>query len=221
MTTLEYYVEQLSASVCLPIDTARIPDFKELIAWNGFREHPKSKKHALLNHSGWDFAAYFNQRDEVVLGLPEETVVHAVGDGRITYEHITYRLQREGIKHYMGGINLHPRDCPEGFFIHYGHITPLVDEGVSVRKGQPIATLYKRPGNQEGEFVHLHLEVGEINESEVQTIDPILLFPQLSSLPQAQPQGEPRFRVSGKEYVTRYAHFEALVVNGFTVKTKR
>lgn len=136
----------------LPIDSEEIPDFEQWVNFNGFSP----------NHKAYDFAAYLTLGG-VMLGLPPTTKVRAPADGVVyevfrfgdPYENIVWIKHEEG----YGGLTS-----------GYVHVVPSVEEGTRVRRGDIIAALYKREGNDIGNLVHLHFELR--NRFQTESVDP-------------------------------------------------
>jgi len=181
----------------LPIDGHELPNFKAWVNWNGFSLDRETGK----GHSGYDFAAYLSTENIVVLGLPPETKIRAVADGRIAQV-----LDNPDAIGGGYGVMLtieHGADS-SGMFSQYVHVKPLIKEGVEARKGDIVAELYKDPGENEGRLVHLHFELisgwGTKGTSitgggrYIRTEDPRILSNELCGY-NANPQGSTQFKL--------------------------
>lgn len=99
----------------LPVRGEDIEGFKKLVNWNGYRR----------DHQAFDFAAYINNEDECVLGLPPETPVRAVGDGKIV--HVSKGI--DGLDEYLTTIKIEHSRNGEKFLSEYHHTNPDYDLG--------------------------------------------------------------------------------------------
>lgn len=132
----------------LPIDGKELPGFKSWVNWNGFHLDRETGE----GHGGYDFAAYLNEDNKVVFGLPPETKIRAVANGKIIQVLETYGG-------YATMITVEHGSRDSGMFSTYVHVNPLAEHGMEVKKGDVIAELYKDPGEEEGRLVHLHLRM--------------------------------------------------------------
>jgi murein DD-endopeptidase MepM/ murein hydrolase activator NlpD len=159
--TVDTKLWEPNLDVTLPINGVDIPEFKKWVNWKGF-----SKK-----HPGFDFAAYINNKNECILGLPSKTPVRATADGVVaqvidmygeypTYITIEHGKREKGV---VAGARL---------LSQYAHVEPLVKDWQPVKKGDVIATLYKDPGNKEGRLVHLHFTLAHAEEIRPRLVDP-------------------------------------------------
>lgn len=190
----------------LPIEGKSIPGFKAWINWNGFRFDKNNP--SWISHRAFDFAAYLTQRNEVVLGLPQETEIRAVADGHVTQVSHGFEIVSNAL------INIEHGKKGSGVFSSYGHIVPLVEQGTSVKKGDLIATLYKAEGTERGPLVHLHFELTnawEFGDYFSRVVDPGILDLSLYRY-NAVPQSVPDFRVAELPEVqdVKIAHFQEL-----------
>ncbi|MCX6812596.1 MAG: M23 family metallopeptidase [Candidatus Berkelbacteria bacterium] len=126
--------------VVLPIDGSEIPDFQKWVNWNGFRP----------NHSGIDFAAYLNNRNELIIGLQEGLPVRAIADGEVQQVIDCYGPYGTTVDIFHGELN----DSADS---RYTHVVPCVEQGKKISKGEIIGTLYKDKKIGEQRLVHLHL----------------------------------------------------------------
>ncbi len=183
--------------VTLPIDGADLPDFKAWINWNGFHLDRKTGE----GHDGYDFAAYLTTDNRVVFGLPPETKIRAVADGRVAQVLDTPEAVGGG---YGVMITLEHGAHDSGMFSQYVHVKPLIEHGVAVKKGDVIAELYKDPDGEEGRLVHLHTTLvsgwGTRGTSvvgggkNIRTDDPGVLSEEIYKYT-ADPQGSAQFSV--------------------------
>lgn len=183
-----------------PIDgTACIPGFVQWVNWNGWGPR----------HQALDFAAYLNQRNECVIGLPSETQIRAVADARV---HKVFDDNINGS--YSKYIKLEHGERGSRLFSEYHHVVPLVEHGQKVKKGQVIATLHKDPGEKKGRLVHLHFSLTQFWSD--CRVNPVEVFPGLVQL-EAEPQGEKNFRVLQLENqpTVVIANFEELSINNW------
>ena len=187
---------QNRSEVILPINPEFIPGFKDWVNWNGFRSD---------NHQGFDFAAYFNRENLVVLGLPKKTPVRAIYDGIVRFD-----SEIKGDKmDYLGKISIeHGKNT--GLYSTYSHIVPNVKTGDSVERGQVIGNLFADEGDVEGRLVHLHFAIMDRTDFRLPERDPRILFPELYSIPKGYPQGQIDFRVNGNSRV-EVANYQRLI----------
>jgi hypothetical protein len=136
----------------LPIDGPDLPDFKSWINWNGFHLDRETGK----GHDGYDFAAYLTKDNRIVFGLPANTKIRAVADGRV--EQVLDDPDAVG-GGYGVMITLEHGANNSGLFSTYIHVKPLIKPGIEVKKGDVIGELYKDPGAEKGRLVHLHLRL--------------------------------------------------------------
>ncbi|MBL7100799.1 MAG: M23 family metallopeptidase [Nanoarchaeota archaeon] len=205
--TKETRVWSPNLDIALPIETASIPRFKKWVNWNGFSD----------KHHAYDFAAYMNDKNECVFGLPEETKVRAVADGVVTgYLDKSDLLNLLGeYDNYMATITIEHGKEGNGLSSVYTHINPLVKKGQHVKKGDVIATGYKDGGYKGvGRLVHLHFEMRNSCNIKDGIVNPATFFPQIDRY-RATPQGSPEFQILGlSEQPEIYtAHFKKVLVN--------
>lgn len=197
----------------LPILGTDIPNFKHWINWNGFQLDRNTGQ----GHEGFDFAAYLTTDDKIILGLPPETKIRAVADGRIAQ-----------VSHGFGGpygyfINVEHGKEGEGMFAGYHHVAPKLEQGSEVKKGDIIATLYKDPGEYEGRLVHLHFNLVSAYGTRGTSItggglnsradDPMVIDSSIYKY-SAIPQGNKNFTVAELPNVEiKIANFSVLKVN--------
>lgn len=151
----------------MPIRGTDIPGFREWIIWNWKTD----------THSGYDFAAYLNTSNQVVIGLPPGTPVRAVARGKVS------RWLTENRPFYQQSIDIgvleHDKDLT--LSTSYTHVVPRVKAGQKVKKGQIIATLYEDMNPFKEKYkhlVHLHFEA----HYKFKKIDPLLILPKHSKL---------------------------------------
>lgn len=126
-----------------PIDTRDIPNFSAWINGSG-RTFEQAMQ---MGHDGYVYGAYLRKDGTVVVGLPEETPVRAIADG------VVRQIALKGkfgclLSTEHGGENT-------GIFSQYGNVSPTVNLGTLVQKGDKIGTLYKDTGIEEGRLVGL------------------------------------------------------------------
>lgn len=136
----------------LPIDGKDLPGFKSWVNWNGFHLDRETGK----GHDGYDFAAYLDENDKVIFGLPAEAKIRAVADGKVAQVMDNPEAVGGG---YGVMVTLEHGANDSGMFSTYVHVKPLVKQNTEVKKGDVIAELYKDPGEEEGRLVHLHLRL--------------------------------------------------------------
>ncbi len=113
-----------------PLD---IPNFKAWINWNGFQLNRQTGK----GHDGYDFAAYLTKDDRIVLGLPPDTPIRAVTEGKV--------VRITDFSKYHSEIQLGHNENSEGLLgllSSYVHVVPAVFQGQIVKKGDVIGNLY-------------------------------------------------------------------------------
>jgi len=191
--------------IVLPIDDSDIPNFKEWVNWSGWKGYEDG-------HEAYDFAVYLTQDGKVVLGLPKETPVRAIGDGVV--RQISNGLAGSGVP-YACFMNIEHGRNGSGLFTAYHHVDPVVEDGQEVKKGDVVATLYKDAGNEEGKLVHLHFRMRHGWNVRDRKCNPESIFPSIAKY-RATPQGSPDFKVLGLQdqpeiYI---ANFKKLLVNG-------
>lgn len=130
--------------LALPIDGSEIPGFKAWICWNAL----KSKI-----HDGFDFACYFKDNNEIILGLPQ-VKVSSIFNGVVKF---IYLLQNP----YSTTVILEHPIAGRKLYSLYCHVVPLVSKGQKISKGQTIAVLYRDHGENAGRLVHLHFMLGK------------------------------------------------------------
>ncbi|MDE1828464.1 MAG: M23 family metallopeptidase [Candidatus Micrarchaeota archaeon] len=180
--------------VSSPIRGEEIEGFSRWIDWNGF-----GVKHEYGIHRAFDFSAYLSKDGKSVLGLPRETKVRAIADGKVVQvndlngDYFTLvHIQHNKMDHtYVAG----------GMLSTYCHVTPLVKAGQKVRRGQVIATLHKDPGNISGRLVHLHFELSDAvsnssNNPSHRRRDPLTILPSINEL-KAIPPASLEFEIKG------------------------
>lgn len=190
----------------LPIKGEDIPGFRQWIAFNDFHLDPRNP---LEGHDGFDFAAYLDEEGKVILGLPAETKIRAVADGRLS-----------GIGYpdsYAGTVRLEHGEDNSGMFSEYVHVVSDLERGSRVKKGDVIGTLYKDPDGEEGRLVHLHLSL--INGWDVgggvfdRKVDPAIIDPTIKKH-RVTPMGSSHFTVDSMPGIeVRNAHFKNVRVN--------
>ncbi len=171
--------------IILPVDGSDIPYFKDWVNWSGWKGYDD-------DHKAYDFSAYLTHDDKVVLGLPKKTPVRAVADGIV--KQISDGLA-EGVP-YACFLNLEHGREGSGLFTQYHHIVPVVEEGQRVKKGDIIATLYKDPGDEEGQLVHLHFQMWHGWNTGNRMCNPEDIYPSIRKN-KAYPQGSSDFRILG------------------------
>jgi hypothetical protein len=164
-----------------PINGDDINGFHNWINWNGYKSE----------HKAFDFAAYVNKSVQCFLGLPKDTLVRAIADGKVM-----------GVYHDKDPFTseiLTEHDKVEGYSLlaNYSHVIPLVSKGERVRRGKPIARLYSDPGFYSGRLVHLDLMlVNPYSEpGNRDFIDPLNIFD--FGYLQAVPENRGDFRIEG------------------------
>lgn len=185
--------------VTLPINGKDIPKFKWWINWNGF-----SKK-----HTGFDFAAYIDEKERSVLGLPPETPVRAVADGIV--KQVSAGLAETG---YAMFINIEHGQEGSGLFSAYHHVFPVVKPEQYVKRGEIIANLYKDSGIEIGRLVHLHFELSNGWNIRPRKIDPASIFLGIDQII-AIPQGNKNFQIPQLRVLqqVKIANFKDIIVN--------
>lgn len=183
--------------VVLPINGADLPGFKTWVNWNGFHLDRETGR----GHDGYDFAAYLTPDDKVVFGLPADTKIRAVADGKVAQVLDNTEAVGGG---YGIMITLEHGTYGSGMFSQYVHIKPLIENGAEVRKGDVIGELYKDPEGEEGRLVHLHMTLvsgwGTRGTSimgggkNIRTDDPRILSKDIYRYI-AEPQGSPQFSI--------------------------
>lgn len=136
--------------VALPINEADLLDFKSWVNWNGFQLDRETGK----GHDGYDFAVYLTTDDRVIFGLPADTKIRAVADGKVAQVLDNPETVGGG---YGVMVTLEHGAYDSGMFSQYVHVKPLIEQGAEVKKGDIIAELYKDPEGEEGRLVHLHM----------------------------------------------------------------
>lgn len=154
-------------NLSLPINGAEIPGFSSWINWNGFRSPETCGKNYQMIHQGHDFAAYLHQDGRKIVGLPEGVLVRATANGRVDVSGT-----RDHPLQYYQAVRIGHQSWRGIFYSWYIHVVPLVKEGEFVKKGQPIAEIFRGKFNAP----HLHFE---LMLPEGRFIDPGLLFPEL------------------------------------------
>lgn len=188
-------------NVVLPINTEDISGFINWIDWNSY--HPG-------RHNGFDFASYFTPEGSI-LGLPKKTPVRAIHEGIVRSRSIV----TGDIIDYWGDLVIEHGEN-SGLNSLYTHVVPLplVKIGDHVKRGQVIGELYADTGILDesfGRLVHLHLAIKEGgNSKSPEYQDPRILFPELSLIPRADPQGQINFTINGKPN-TRIANYKTLI----------
>lgn len=139
----------------LPIDSSEIPDFEHWVNFNGFSHR----------HDGYDFAAYLTKTGKVILGLPDKTKIRAAADG------VVYSI----FKHNWGYEEMvwikHEKSSYGGLTSGYCHVTPSVEIGTEVKKGDVIGIPWKDSEKEDrGPLVHLHFMIKNSFQSE--SVDP-------------------------------------------------
>ena len=125
-----------------PIDGGDIPGFTRWVNWHGYSE----------KHQSFDFSAYLNDQDELIIGLPENTPVCAVANGQVAQI-------VDWVGKYGMAIRISHGIPNDNILSGYDHVVPVVKQGQRVKKGEIIGHLYKDSGNEEGRLVHLHLSL--------------------------------------------------------------
>lgn len=176
-----------NVDVVTPIDESSLPGFQQWVSWNSVASHIILQGQ---NASGFDWAAYLNDRNEVIFGLPETTQVRAIADGYVAQVSKSYGP-------YAAFINIEHGESGSGVFSSYHHVVPIVEGGKRVKKGDVIATLYKDPGKQEGKLVHLHFGISNgWNEKNRRLVDPEQTIYSDVVFLHAKPAGFPIFQVA-------------------------
>jgi murein DD-endopeptidase MepM/ murein hydrolase activator NlpD len=137
-----------SSDLITPVDESSIPGFREWVEYNGMWG----------THRGFDFAAYRNADNKVILGLPKGTIIRAVYDGNVSRLRIPHN---QGLG-YSNAIFLTHGEGDGTAESLYTHITaPSLEVGHSVKKGQEIAEVFiSRPvGGDWEKLNHLHYEL--------------------------------------------------------------
>ena len=69
--------------VSLPFWAVDISGFEKWVNWNGFRQKASIASYftGIDTHSGFDFAAFVNDKNECILGLNSKTPIRAIADG--------------------------------------------------------------------------------------------------------------------------------------------
>ncbi len=202
----------------LAIDGQDIPGFKAWINWNDADIDRSGYRKGY--HQGVDFAAYLTTDDEIVLGLPPDTPVRAVADGKIN------TIAATPDAGYNGWILVeHGKpDCKMESI--YRHV--VAKEGLKghteIKKGDVIGTLYvdkPREGNS-GRLVHLHLEMTDGGESpadarmskfEEKLVSPLTILDPSVRKFTATPQQSTNFKVEGLDNrPMRIANFDNLLL---------
>ncbi len=202
--------------VILPINGADLPDFKAWVNWNGFHLDRGTGE----GHDGYDFSAYLTTDDRVIFGLPADTKIRAVADGKVAQVLDDPEAVGGG---YGVMITLEHGTHNSGMFSQYIHVKPLIDYGVEVKKGDVIAELYKDPEAKEGRLVHLHIRLvsgwGTRRTSimgggrNIRTDDPKVLSEEIYKYT-ANPQGSAQFSIKEVPHVKiETANFSRVRVN--------
>ena len=180
-----------------PIAGEDIPGFKAWVGWNGYG----------MNHKGLDFAAYLNDKDELVIGLPPETPVRAVADGEIIQT-------GDYLGRYATFINIAHGNPSDNIYSCYHHVSSEKRETRMVRKGEIIGHLYKDKGEDEGRLVHLHFSLTNAWDiSNRYEIDPLKVFDQLQMIQTRSPKSiNPELIDREQPKNIRIAHFKKLLV---------
>lgn len=129
----------------IPIAGTDIPNFKSWICSGGFKR----------GHEGYDFATYLTDDNKIILGLPIEAKVRAIADGIMKPSFTIMKSNSYGTTMILE----HQATESYQVFSTYTHVVPEIKFGQQIKKGDPIATLYKDPGEDVGRMVHLHLEL--------------------------------------------------------------
>lgn len=172
----------------LPINGEDLPGFKAWIDWNGFQLNRETGG----GHEGFDFAAYLTTDNKIVVGLPASTKIRAVADGEVR--------QIVTVGGYGTQIGIEHGAYDSGMFSTYIHVKPLVEEGVTVKKGDVVAELYKDEGDKDGRLVHLHLALRsgwgtrDGDDRKLRAEDPVLIDNSIYEF-KAEPQGSSNFTV--------------------------
>lgn len=173
----------------LPINGGDLPNFKAWVGYNDFQFDRKTGG----GHEGFDFAAYLTTDNKIVVGLPANTKIRAVADGEV-------RQVLDVFRGYGTQISVEHGAYDSGMFSTYIHVRPLVEQGVTVKKGDVIAELYKDEGDKEGRLVHLHLSLRSGwgtrggDDSKLRAEDPALIDNSISQF-KAESQGSSTFTV--------------------------
>lgn len=142
-----------------PIDEKKIEGFRKWVTYSTFGKGYRRGVEPYPRHLGLDFISYLDIDGEENFGLEKSTEVLAIGEGVVMAIHSPG--QTEFYRRYQTYLVLqHNRNrLASG----YCHINPTVRVGESVKKGQPIGTLYDslEPGNW-AVPTHLHFELGRI-----------------------------------------------------------
>ncbi len=156
--------------VVSPVKINGLHGFRSWVNWNGFG--PK--------HTAFDFAAYLDESQRVVLGLSEKTEIVAVADGFVR------QVSARGVSgQYAAYINIEHMSQDSGMFSSYHHVFPVVSGGTEVKKGDVIAHLYKDEAIETGRLVHLHFEMtnawgGHFERQPHHFVDPATIFSELN-----------------------------------------
>jgi len=178
----------VDVSVVPPINGEDIPGFREWVCWNGY----------YVDHEAFDFAAYINNNNMCVLGLPPETNIRSIADGTVVQ--IYKNSDNDGYRTFIRIGHKNENDSDQTarakLLSRYTHVRPLVEVGDQVEKGEIIAKLYKDPGNESGRLVHLHFDLFNLRWSIFPTVPPMSVFRGLINLI-ASPQESLNFRIPG------------------------
>ncbi len=136
-----------SLDIVMPIYGSDIPNFGQWINWSGWKGYSE-------DHDAVDYACYLDKTGDCILGLPAETPVRAVADGRVCQ--ISNLL---GGGDYQRMINIEHASEGSGLFSGYHHVVPVIKNNQEVKKGDVIGTLYKDESNEERKLVHLHFKL--------------------------------------------------------------
>ncbi len=148
-------------NIALPISSLDIDDFRQWVNWRGYNE----------DHKGYDFFAYANEDGTLILGLPQNTRIRAIADGIIRTVFADLEpLEIVAIEHGKIGSGLMSR---------YGHIFPLVKEGMHIKKGDVIGTLCNNPKHIQKYGGHLHFALHHLFEGKPYSVDPSKIYTSL------------------------------------------
>lgn len=182
----------------LPIRGSDIPNFKAWIDWNGFQVNRETGK----GHNGYDFAAYLNTDNQIILGLPPQTPIRAIADGVVSQAVEASELTNGG---YGAEVNIQHGAEDSKMFSSYLHIVPEIKRGVVVKKGDIIGKLFKEAYGKPQALVHLHLMLGTGDGlAGVKLDDPGLIIDNRIYKYKVEPQGSYGFSVSSLPNVEIY-----------------
>lgn len=145
-------IENIFRQMDLPIRIEDIPDAKEWLYLNGFRD-PDPR------HNAFDFSAYKTTTPTIRLGIPS-TIIRAPFDGTILTA-VDDRKRTWGVfgePGYGGEIQLMGKIDGRIVTAVLAHVIPEVGNE-NVRKGSVIGRTFESPNLDEGTLGHLHFQL--------------------------------------------------------------